>query len=95
MGFIAGPAGGEGSAWPSAASDGASSEEQLCYLGRFALKLGDNGYHKLGELVAKETILTKLGTTVTKLPGWLLRHHCCRERLNPMMLDDEPVYVRR
>ena len=31
--------------------------------------LGDNGYHKLGELVARETILAKLGTTVTKLPG--------------------------
>jgi len=35
---------------------------------KFALKIGDIGYNKLGDLVAKETILTKIGTIVTRLP---------------------------
>ena len=43
-------------------------KEQLCYLVTFATKIGDNGYYKLGALVAMETTQTKLGATVTRLP---------------------------
>ena len=45
---------------------------QLCHLGNFALKLGDNGYHKLRELVAMVTIPTKLGTRGASISlGWM------------------------
>jgi len=58
-------------------------KEQLCYLGKFAPKLGENGYHKPGQLKMS------LG-----FRGWILRNLCCRERLDPRMLANEPVFVR-
>ena len=58
----------------------------VCYRGKFAIKLGDNSNDKLVELVAGETSLTKPGHTSTRLP--VLEHSVQQLLVTARSVDD-------